>query len=396
MKQNKIRKGRYTPAQLATVITFMAVILGFFALLLFLPKHAGEMSDLEFRALADHPIKGVAGDVLARRLVRGELSDNVDTFLEDHFPARSFFIALNSYGSRLAGRNAVQNVVAGKNGRMFDEAHPVSFDMVDKNLASIDGFAEANGLDTELVIVPSSAVSVTDDLPLVHPVYRDEEAIAHAAETSKAHVMDLKTLYDEKTDDTGSLFYRTDHHWTMDGAYIAYEDICSRMGVEPVKKADFTVEDYEFYGSFYRKAGMWLAKPDTLEVWRSPALEKCLVTIGTGERAEVHEGAYDEAKLRPDCIDKYAAYLYSNNGVTVIRNPEAEGEPVMIVKDSFGNSIAPLFVSSCSTVVMIDTRYYTTALDDPSALCARYGIRKLIVVLGTDSFVTESYLAYLR
>ena len=384
MKEAKAKN--YTTAQLATVIAFAAVILAFFALLILLPKHAGEMSELEFRSLADHPIKGVPAETLAKQLVRGDLSDNVDTFLEDHFPARSFFIALNSYGSRLTGRNAVQSVVAGKEGRMFDAPQPISFDKLQSNLEKIDAFAADNGLETELVIVPSAAVSVTDELPLLHPVYRDAEAVSYAMEHSAATVWDIAELYSHE--DASSMFYRTDHHWTMDGAYVCYRAICEKNGIAPVEKADFTVDSYDFYGSFYRKAGMWLAKPDKLEVWRSPVLDAAKVKIGAGDSAAVHEGVYDESKLREGVIDKYAAYVYSNNGVTVIQNPAGDGEAVMIVKDSFGNSIAPLFA--------MNTRYYTTSLPDPSELVREYGVTRLIVVFGTESVVTESYLAYLR
>lgn len=394
-------KKNYTKAQLATVIAFAAVILAFFALLVFLPKHAGEMSELEFRTLAAHPIKGVAGDALARQLVRGELSSNVDTFLEDHFPARSFFIALNSYTSRLAGRNAVQSVVAGRQGRLYDAAQSVDYSMVEANLNKLDTFAADNGLDTELIIVPSAAVSVTDELPLIHPVYKDAAVVEYAAEHSSAKVLDVAAIYKEaeakgEVDSVSKLYYLTDHHWTMEGAYVCYERLCESLGVTPVDKSAFTVDGYEFYGSFYRKAGLWLTKPDTLEVWRCDTLANAKVTIGSGDAAAMHTGVYDESKLVKSNIDKYAAYLYSNNGVTVVENSEGNGEAIMLVKDSFGNSIAPLLAMNYSTVIMVDTRYFTTALPDPSSLVEQYGVKKLVVVFGTDSMVTESWLAYLR
>ena len=162
------------------------------------------------------------------------------------------------------------------------------------------------------------------------------------------------------------------------------------------KRNAFNIESYDFYGSVYRKAGLWLTKPDRREVWRCGALENASVTIGTGDAAVKYTGVYDNSKLEESCVDKYAAYLYSNNGVTVVENPGGNGRAVMIVKDSFGNSIAPLIAMNYSTVIMVDTRYYNTALEDPSALVQSYGVERLIVVFGTESMVTESWLAYLR
>ena len=387
---------RFKTAHIATVAVFAAFILALFGLLIFLPKHEGELSKLEFRSLAVNPFKGVSAEQLAHGLVRGDLSDEVDGYLEDHFPGRSFFIALNSYTSRLAGRNAVQSVVRGRNGRLFDSALEVDEDVLDSNLKKIDTFAESIGLRAEIVIVPSAAVCVPDDLPLVHPNYRDEEVIAMAGERSASVVYDIPAIYADCGEDEGGLFYRTDHHWTMDGAYVCYRTLCGEAGIAPIGKEAFDIEKYDFRGSFYRKAGLWLTRADELEVWRCAALDNAEVTIGSGEKAIVHSGVYDAEMLKDGEVDRYAAYVYSNNGLTVIENPEAADGAVMIIKDSFGNSIAPLLSMSYRTVIMIDTRYYSTSLPDPTEVARQYGVSRLIVVFGTESLVTESWLGYLR
>lgn len=382
-------------ARLVAVVLFIAMIASTFVLLLVLPKKAGELSSLEFRTLADYPFRGLSFEKLTAELVRGDSSKKVDKFLEDHFPGRSFFIALNSYYLRLTGRNADQSVVWGRNSRLFDAAAEPDFEQTDKNVGAIDAFAEANGLQTVFVNVPTSAVVVTEDLPAVHLEYHDAEIIDRVREKSSADVPDLIEMYSSR-EDRGKLFYRTDHHWTMDGAYLCYEMLCEKLGTEPVSKDEFTVSSFDFYGSFYRKAGLWLTEPDELQIWRSPKLDAMKVTIGSGDSAVVHEGVYDEEKLVPGEVDRYAAYLYSNNAVTVIENPDGNGRTLMIVKDSFGNSIAPLLAMNYSTVVMIDTRYYSPAVVKPSELCSLYGVEQLVVVMGTDSTDGLIEATYLR
>ena len=106
---------------------------------------------------------------------------------------------------------------------------------------------------------------------------------------------------------------------------------------------------------------------------------------------------YDDEKLQPDQVDKYAAYLYSNNSVTIIDNPGGNGETLMIVKDSYGNAIAPLFAVNFSKVIMIDTRYYRDPkLPTPSELAAEYGATKLLVVFGSDTMAGDPQIALLR
>ncbi|MBO4383848.1 MAG: hypothetical protein J5854_00300 [Clostridia bacterium] len=378
-----------------TVIIFMAA-LGFLSVLLFaLPKHAGEMSSLEFRKLADDPFKGKSASALMTELVRGYMSKNVDKFLEDHYPARNFFIALNSYYLRYTGRNANQAVVMGKNGRLFDAPLDPASEYLDKNVKKINEFASANGLDTVIAVVPSAAITNADELPAVHLLYYDDVIIASVRERANAYVPDIAAIFDESAEDY--LMYRTDHHWTMNGAYEIYKDVMEHYGEAAVDKSAFGVEKYEFFGSYYRKAGMWLTKPDTLEVWTSRAMNGLTTGIGWGERTVRYEGVYDREQLKEGNVDKYAAYLWSNNGITVIENPEGNGRTVMLVKDSFGNSIAPLLALTYSRVVMIDTRYYMSPdLPLPSELVEEYGISELIVVIGADSAVSDIMIAFLR
>lgn len=371
----------------------MAVMAVFSVLLFALPKQ--ESSRLEFKPLAADPFRGKSAEKLVTELVQGKMSANVDKYLEEHYPARDFFIALNSYFLRLTGRNADQSVVMGKNGRLFAPPIGVEDDKyVRTNIQTIDSFASQLGLDTAVVIVPSSGAVLPEDLPLVHGEYRDAELIDSIRGMTDAYVPDLISLFSSAEEKEG-LMYRTDHHWTMDGAALCFRDLCAHFGDEPVNKADFSVSGYEFYGYYYRNAGLWMTKPDTLEIWRSPELDSARVTIGLGDEADVWAGVYDETKLAEGEIDRYAAYLWSNNGLTVIENPNGNGETIMLVKDSFGNSIATLLASVYSRVVMIDTRHYTFSVY-PSELCEEYGIEKLVVVFGLDSAVSDMTIGALR
>jgi hypothetical protein len=386
-------------ARLVTVILFTLAIASLFVLLLVLPKRAGELSPLEFRTLANYPWKSGENNMtlqeLEKSVFKGKFAENVDSFLEDHFPGRSFFIALDAYYMRLTGRNADQSVVKGKNGRLFDAASKPDMEQLGKNIDRIEAFAEANGLRTTYLIVPTSADVVKDELPALSLEYHDADIIEYLKERG-LNAPDLIALMSAEAY-PGSLLYRTDHHWTMAGAYLCYREVCPGLGIEPVSREAFTVESYDFYGSYYRKAGLWLTEPDMLEVWRNARLDSAAVTLNAGPNERKLTGVYDPEKLKEGEVDRYAAYLYSNNGLTVIDLPDGNGKTLMILKDSFGNSIAPLFAMNYSRVIMIDTREYRDpSLPAPSELAAEYGIEDFLIVLGTDSAASLMQIEYLR
>lgn len=384
-------------AALLTVVAFVCVIGALFIYMLAAPKKAGEKSQLEFRVLADYPWRPEgsvlkAGE-LARNVFRGKFSSDVDSFLEDHFPARSFFVALDSYLTRFTGRNADQSVVKGQNGRLFDVASKPDMERLAENIDKIEGFAASSGLETVYLIVPTSAEVVKDELPVLSLEYHDEEIIGYLRDRGLC-APDLIALM--SGEDAGSLLYRTDHHWTMEGAYRCYAAACAELDIDPVSRDEFTVEGYDFYGSYYRKAGLWQTPPDTLEIWRNGRLDSASVLIGAGPGQRQLTGVYDGEMLKEGEVDRYAAYLYSNNPLTVIEMPDGNGETLMILKDSFGNSIAPLFAMNYSRIIMIDTRYYKALLPFPSELASEYGVTKLLVVLGTDSAAGDIQKVYLN
>ena len=97
------------------IAAFMAVIVVFFLLICFLPKHEGELSPNERRMLAKAP------DASLSSLISGNFATEVDTWLQDHFPARNFFVSLYSYLNRYTGRNATESIQAPDERRPCEE-----------------------------------------------------------------------------------------------------------------------------------------------------------------------------------------------------------------------------------------------------------------------------------
>ena len=74
-------------------------------------------------------------------------------------------------------------------------------------------------------------------------------------------------------------------------------------------------------------------------------------------------GVYDESKL--DARDLYEVYLSGPRSLLTIENPNAATDrELLIFRDSFGSSLAPLLVQDYSKVTLVDLRYVQLELLD--------------------------------
>ncbi len=188
--------------------------------------------------------------------------------------------------------------------------------------------------------------------------------------------------------------YRTDHHWTTEGAWVGYRAYCESRNLPYVtleELAPLRREEPGFLGTYYNKSKNFNALPDTL-VWYDIPVED--VTIDgertvlqtDGSQAEV-TGLYQLEKLQTR--DKYAAFLYGNNGLTVIKSGnnkahrEGETSRVLLVKDSYGNCLAPFLTYSYDEVWVADLRNMTFKV---SEVLAENQFDDVLILYNFDTF----------
>ena len=83
------------------------------------------------------------------------------------------------------------------------------------------------------------------------------------------------------------------------------------------------------------------------------------ITQTTG--SETREGLYWEEYLGKK--DKYSTFLGGNHSVDVIRNSDVKSErKLMILKDSYANSMIPFLATNFSEIHVVDLRYYAQNL----------------------------------
>ena len=156
-----------------------------------------------------------------------------------------------------------------------------------------------------------------------------------------------------------------------------------------VSEEDFKhVED--FWGTTYSKCLRWDQTPDTIAYLDIPNQLTVWQTNAVGEPTEPKftSGLYEMEKA--ETADKYAMFLYGNQGYTTI---EGNGEGrVLVVKDSYANSFVPYLTANYAEICMVDPRSYRNSID---ALMQREQFDQVLLLFSFQTYSTTNIASYL-
>ncbi|MDY2937201.1 MAG: DHHW family protein [Fusicatenibacter sp.] len=154
-------------------------------------------------------------------------------------------------------------------------------------------------------------------------------------------------------------YYRTDSHWRQERLPDTASLLLDAMGISI--RTDYTLHtlDQPFYGVYSGQLPV-LVNPDTLSYLTSPVLDACTVT-GYASLSPQKMELYDLTKASGK--DPYDLYLSGAQPLLVIENPIREnGRELILFRDSFGSSIAPLLAEGYAKITVVDTRYVSGSL----------------------------------
>ena len=158
------------------------------------------------------------------------------------------------------------------------------------------------------------------------------------------------------------IYFRTDHHWTALGAYYVYEAICEQLDLEVAQLDSFELWDQgRFHGSLYYKAPKTKAlKEDNVYAYNPPGNLNTRI-YRDGPNGFEWTVLTDMSKSKVN--SKYMTFLAGDPPlVRIINHDLPDAGNVLIIKDSFGNCMAPFFTQNYHTVYVVDYRYYTKSL----------------------------------
>lgn len=346
-----------------------------------------DRSDVENRTLAQFP------EFSWEDLKDGGFTKGVEEYFADQFPLRDQWTGLKARAEQVLGKREFNGVYLCGDA-LIAKVEPPKDGLEEKNLSYVSRLAERTELPVYLGLIPSAAEIWRDRLPRGAESWDQAAFIARAAELEGVEPIDFLTaLRDHAGERTWEgIFYRTDHHWTTLGAYYGYAALMEALGrggevpePETVRARDLPVSN-GFQGTLYSQSGIHWLEPDSIEFW----VEESGLTVtswrdGTPKEAGLYDWNYLGKK------DKYSAFLGGNQPLCVVKNPEGKGK-LLVIRDSYADSLAPFLALRFEEVHLLDPRYYRYS-------AAKYaednGLDAIAVVYSVPNFITDRNLVLL-
>lgn len=335
-------------------------------------------SQLENRYLAQRPAWSLS------RILSGESMRSYESYVEDQFLWRESWMETKAWAEALLGRTENNGVVFGLDGWLFKKRIALT-EQLDKNLEALRQFAaHAGRVPVSFLLAPSSDAVLTDKVP--QGLYNLDQADLIAGvyeQLSPAGIAGLDVLTVLRQSLEPYLYYRTDHHWTTQGAYTAYLAWCGAQGIAPVApdpEAAHLVTD--FSGTLAAAAKRQQLLLDEILYYDMPHASLWL----DGVR---QESLYDLS--RADGRDKYGLFLYNNPGRLTLTSThsQAEAKTLLVFKDSYANAFLPFLTAHFQTIEVVDVRQYNGRV---SELLAQGDWDVVLLLYHVDSLLEETGL----
>ena len=147
-------------------------------------------------------------------------------------------------------------------------------------------------------------------------------------------------------------YYKTDTHWREENIVGVAEKLSAEMGVNIKTEYDIKTLDVDFYGVYYGQSALPL-EAEKIKYLTNETLESCKV-FDYQNNKEI--SVYDMEKANGK--DPYEMFLGGPLSLVTIENGKAKTDKELIIfRDSFGSSIAPLLVEGYKKITLVDIRY---------------------------------------
>ncbi len=306
-------------------------------------KPSREFSDSERRKLAQFP------EISPGAVEDGSFIEKFENYTQDQFSMRDTFRTIKAFSTYYMFGQLDNNGIYMKDGYAAKLEYPLNEESVnhaaDRFKYIYENFLADKSLNIYLSIVPDKSYFLAKQNGYLSMDYKKLFAM-----------MQDKMNYAKYIDITGTLdvtdYYKSDTHWRQEKLTDTAAKLAADMGVTLSDQYTQKTLDYPFYGVYYGQSAL-LLPAETIYYLTNDVLDSCKVT--NHEKGTVG-GIYDMDKAAGK--DPYEMFLSGALSLITIDNPTYQKDRELIIfRDSFASSIAPLLVEGYSKVTLVDIRY---------------------------------------
>jgi hypothetical protein len=409
------------------LVSFTLALASFGLLFFILPK--ASVSELEKRPLAQIP------QFTWEQFWSGKYLDSIDLYVADNFPARERWVGL-AFGIKAwrgwqseeigfynqtvdldLGTDQMQdssNMVQDSMLNAFNEGDPDEVKNLNKGLLIYEGMAiQIFGGSSKSAEYAAKIINEYDEklagrlnlflgITPTHGEFYLPSKYNAVSESKNIEMVYNKVNPNVKTFDVFTelyrhkdqyIFFNTDHHWTGLGAYYAYVAFCKKAGFQALGLEQMERRVIRnFLGSLYRMTQdpRLKEKGDSVVYHKIPLPNKAYQLTGTGYKNRIATSLYAD---RASGANSYSVYLGSDHPLMLIETELLNGRRAILVKNSFGNALAPYLVSHFEKLYILDYRYFNGNIID---FIERNQITDLIIFHNSFSVNTYSHMNMIK
>lgn len=309
------------------------------------------------------------------------LVENIKSvYVSDDLEGKNNLININGLFARLTNRHIYNDVTLLKNGYLGSMDRPY-IDMTSnaEKLVGLSRYLKEKGtpflyvqaghkVDIENAVIPEGIENFMND---------NANHLIELLKNSGVSCLDLRQVLNATPEALTKYYFKTDHHWNYDGAFIGFQHIVAeidkiltghKLNLKYANKSMWEthlLEDH-FLGSYGKRVGRFYAGLDDINYY-TPKFEtsmSCLVP----KHYQIDKGTFADAVIRSEYLEKtdyystnpYCLYIGGDYPLVKHRNIKAPNDlKLLLVKDSYMLPIQAFMSAIFSEIDVIDPRHFT-------------------------------------
>lgn len=326
----------------------------------------------------------------------GEFMSGFEKFVDDRISFRSYIMELSSYLNSSKGITPPDGkIIYAQKDIGTKTVKQASLLMLNKKVMEVftsDSDAEKKYAQSVSKIADNApddvnvfSMIIPTQLEFTEPMYRNiqssqKKTIEEINQNLSLKIIPVDAYSSLESHSDEYIYFGTDHHWTMLGAYYGYSAFMKVQATAPVNRQSFEKKTIKnFYGplsSELDNADKEELQPDTIEWWDTQAINEIRTHMYSYSNGVAEE--YHASPLLDETKEDYSVFLTADHPLAVIENDNLLNDrTLLIVKDSYANSFAPWLVNNYHNVILLDPRGFKGKIND---IIEQYSVNDLLIM----------------
>lgn len=354
----------------------------------FFPSEASSSAasvDIDWRALYPFPENAPSGESAAPQAVPhadylslvAKIKNRLDDS-KDHLLGKQALLELCGAFRRLTGQTETNGIVLLNNGYLttiVSRTGAQQAEAIADSVINLARSADARGIPLLYIQIPQKVCRYDDQMPLGQVTYINENLDDHLAllQSGGVETLDLRDALHEAGLEHYSLYFRTDHHWTMPSGLWAARTVAEELNERYGYALDCGLLDEEnfdavtypdwYLGTQGRTVTRGYIAPDDFTLLL-PKFDTFLRVEHPDKAVDVTGDFYatmfnQEMLTTKDYYGQstYESVLYGNRPLSKLTNLEQpDGLRILLIHDSYSTVVAPYLSLLSGEIDMIDVR----------------------------------------